>query len=169
MGKLSRADRATPPPAHAEEILPSPVSAAVSERIQSKLRTHCEIQYALAQAHLSNWLGYLNSKSGQVIAKGEIWKDTDPSGSMVLLARNGRIQLSRDGMYVNEWDSYDAAHAWLKLGLNTLPNPVLPLTQASYRRTVDAIPADGALVKKAIRAQVTANICDTDLWDTLNS
>lgn len=169
MSRLANADKtlADEPP---KVSLPAanPISAAVSSRIRAKLRTNCEIQYAVAQGHLPSWIEFLRDKSGQVLGEKEIWTETDPTGALRFEARGGKIILSRDGTEVGAWDSYESAHKFLRLGANSLPNPVLPLTKNSYERTVEAIPADEALLRPTIRAQVTASICDPKLWDFLN-
>ncbi len=169
MSRLASADKSLPEP-EIETAVPSQpaVSAAVSGRIRSKLRANCEIQYAVAQAHLPRWLDFLASKEGQILSKTEVFTDSDPTGILRLTARAGKLALSRDGEVVGEWDNWEDARKFLALGTNTLPNPVLPLTQASYDRTTDGIPADVEVLKQAIRAQVSASICDEELWNFLN-
>ena len=169
MSRLANADKSlADAPIPAPTSAANPVSVAVSSRIRAKLRTNCEIQYAVAQEHLSRWIELLHDKSGQALGKNEIWTDTDPTGILRFEARGGKIIFSRDGTEVGAWDSYESAHKFLRLGANSLPNPVLPLTKNSYERTVEAIPADEALLRPTIRAQVTASICDPKLWDFLN-
>ena len=167
MSRLANADKSLP-----EAPVPSPiaepvVSAAVSSRLRTKLRTNCEIQYAVAQAHLPKWIDFLHSKIGQVLGRGEHWIDSDPTGTLRFEAKGGKISLSRGGEVVGSWSDYEEAHRFLVLGTNSLPNPILPLTKTSYDRTVTGIPADEALLRKAIRAQVTSSICDSELWSHL--
>jgi hypothetical protein len=135
--------------------------------LRTKLRTNCEIQYAVAQAHLPKWISFLHGKIGQVFGGGEHWVDSDPTGTLRFEAKGGKIILSRDGEVVGSWDDYEEAHRTMVLGTNTLPNPILPLTKTSYDRTIAKIPADEATLKKAIRAQVTSSICDAELWSHL--
>ena len=168
MARLANADKGLPEEAPQVSTIVAPVvSAAVSSRLRTKLRINCEIQYAVAQAHLPKWLDFLHSKSGQVLGGGEHWVDSDPTGTLRFEAKGGKIILSRDGEIVASWDDYEEAHKSLVLGINSLPNPVLPLTKTSYDRTIAGIPADEATLKKAIRAQVTASICDSELWSHL--
>lgn len=167
MSRLANADKVLAAEPPMVSLPYNPVSAAVSGRIRSKLRTNCEIQYAVAKGHLPRWIEFLHDKSGQVLGKGEVWTETDPTGVLRFVAKGGKITLSRDGTEVGAWDSYEDAHTFLRLGANSLPNPVLPLTEISYERTVEAIPADEALLRPIIRAQVTASICDPKLWDFL--
>jgi hypothetical protein len=168
MARLAAADKSLP-----ETDLPVPsiaapvVSSAVSSRLRTKLRINCEIQYAVAQAHLPKWIDFLHSKIGQVLGGGEHWVDSDPTGTLRFEATGGKIILSRDGEVVGSWDDYEEAHKYMVLGTNSLPNPILPLTKTSYDRTVAGIPADEATLKKAIRAQVTSSICDAGLWSHL--
>ncbi len=166
MACLANADKALPkvPPVIAD--LPV-VSAGVSSRLRTKLRINCEIQYAVAQAHLPKWIDFLHSKIGQVLGGGEHWVDSDPTGILRFEAKGGKIILSREGEVVAEWDDYEEAHKYLVLGTNSLPNPILPLTKISYDRTIAGIPADEATLKKAIRAQVTSSICNAELWSHL--
>jgi hypothetical protein len=168
LSRLSKADLALPDmPVNKAE--PSPVSAAVSARLSTKLRTNCEIQYTVAQTHLARWLDFLSSKSGQVIGKSETFRDIDPTGSLRFEALGGSVRLSRDGVVIGEWDNYADAHKFLRLGSNQLPNPVLPLTVVSYERTISTIPVDESVLRKAICAQVNEKICTSDLWERLNS
>jgi hypothetical protein len=168
MGILAKADKSLPETVTpVSPIEPPVVSAAVSSRLRTKLRTNCEIQYAVAQAHLPKWIDFLHSKIGQVLGGGEHWADSDPTGTLRFVAKGGKIILSRDGEVVGSWDDYEEAHKYMVLGTNTLPNPILPLTKTSFDRTVVGIPADEALLKKAIRAQVTASICSVELWSHL--
>ena len=169
LSRLANADKslADKPPQISSPAANS-VSAGVSGRIRTKLRTNCEIQYAVAQEYLPSWIEFLHDKRGQVLGKGEIWTETDPTGILRFEARGGKIILSREGTEIGAWNSYESAHRFLRLGANSLPNPVLPLTKNSYERTVAAIPADEALLRPTIRAQVTASICDPELWDFLN-
>ena len=168
MSRLAAADKSLP-----ETDLPAPaivapvVSAEVSSRLRTKLRINCEIQYAVAQAHLPKWIGFLHSKIGQVFGGAENWADSDPTGTLRFVAKDGKITLSRDGDVVGSWDDYEEAHKYMVLGTNSLPNPIFPLTKTSYDRTVAGIPADDETLKKAIRAQVTASICDSGLWEHL--
>ncbi len=167
MATLSNADKGlaeVPVPALITEPV---VSAAVSSRLRTKLRINCEIQYAVAQAHLPTWIDFLHSKIGQVLGKGEVWLDSDPTGTLRFAAKGGKILLSRDGEVVGSWDDYEEAHKYMVLGTNSLPNPILPLTKTSYDRTVAGIPADEATLKKAVRAQVTSSICNVELWSHL--
>jgi hypothetical protein len=163
MSRLAKADKSLPE-------LPAPsieapvVSAAVSTRLRTKLRINCEVQYAVAQAHLPKWIDFLHGKIGQVLGGGEHWIDADPTGTLRFEAKDGKITLSRDGDVVGSWDDYEEAHKSMVLGTNSLPNPILPLTRISFDRTVSGIPADAVTLKKAIRAQVTASICDSELW-----
>lgn len=168
LSRLSRADKILPATPTEVQTPRSAVTSAVSSRIRAKLRTHCEMQYAVAQAHLYRWIEFLGDKRSQVLGSSEIWTDSDPTGTLKFEARGGKILLSRGGERIGEWDSYEAAHAFLRLGKNSLPNPVLPLTKHSYDRTVEAIPVDEALLRPVIRAQVTENICDPELWSHLN-
>jgi hypothetical protein len=168
MGILADADKSLPEKVTPiSTIEPPVVSAAVSSRLRTKLRTNCEIQYAVAQQQLPKWIGFLHSKIGQVLGKGEHWIDSDPSGTLRFAAKGGKITLSRDGEVVGSWDDYEEAHKSMVLGTNALPNPILPLTKTSYDRTVAGIPADGDTLKKAIRAQVTSSICSLELWSHL--
>jgi hypothetical protein len=166
MARLANADKSLP------EEVPQPivapvVSAAVSTRLRTKLRINCEVQYAVAQAHLPKWIDFLHGKIGQVLGGGEHWADSDPTGTLRFEAKGGKIILRRDGEVVGEWRDYEEAHKYMVLGTNSLPNPVLPLTKTSYDRTVAGIPADEATLKKAIRAQVTSSICNVELWSHL--
>ncbi len=167
MARLANADKSLPE-------VPQPivdtsvVSAAVSNRLRTKLRINCEIQYAVTQAHLPKWIDFLHSKIGQVLGGGEHWADSDPTGTLRFEAKGGKILLSRDGEIVGSWNDYEEAHKYMVLGTNSLPNPILPLTKTSYDRTISGIPADEATLKKAIRAQVTSNICDVELWSHLD-
>ena len=166
LSRLANADKSLPEVT--QPIVEVPVvSAAVSSRLRTKLRTNCEIQYAVAQAHLPKWIDFLHSKIGQVLGGGEHWVDSDPTGTLRFEAKGGKIVLKRDGEIVASWDDYEEAHKFMVLGTNSLPNPVLPLTKISYDRTIAGIPADAATLKKAIRAQVTSNICDSELWSHL--
>jgi len=169
MSRLANADKGLPPAPVPPSLHEPIVSVAVSTRIRSKLRVNCEVQYAVAQAHLPKWIDFLHSKKGQVLGEREIWLDTDPTGALRFEAKGGQICLSRDGETVGIWDTYDEAHKAMVLGANSMPNPVFPLTQTSYDRTVVGIPADESLLKKAVRAQVTASICDTKLWNFLSA
>jgi len=166
MSRLAKADKSLP-----EVPVPSieapVVSAAVSTRLRTKLRINCEVQYAVAQAHLPKWIDFLHDKIGQVLGGGEHWVDSDPTGTLRFEAKGGKINLSRDGEVVGSWSDYEEAHKSLVLGTNSLPNPILPLTKTSYDRTIAGIPADEATLKKAIRAQVTSSICDVALWSHL--
>jgi len=169
MSRLANADKVL-----TEVVPPSPpskpiVSSAVSARLRRKLRVNCEVQHAVSHAHLPKWLDFLHSKSGQVLGGGEVWLDSDPTGKFRFEAKGGQITLSRDGEVVGTWDTYDEAHKSLVLGMNSLPNPIFPLTRISYDRTVAGIPAADGLLRKAIRSQVTANICDTELWKFLSA
>lgn len=166
MARLANADKGlpeVPQPIVAEPV----VSAAVSTRLRTKLRINCEVQYAVAQAHLPKWIDFLHSKIGQVLGGGEVWLDSDPTGTLLFEAKGGKILLSRDGELVASWDDYEEAHKSMVLGTNSLPNPVLPLTKTSYDRTVAGIPAEETLLRKAIRAQVTSSICSAELWSHL--
>jgi hypothetical protein len=166
MARLASADKSlpeVPQPIVAEPV----VSAAVSTRLRTKLRINCEVQYAVAQAHLPKWIDFLHSKIGQVLGGGEVWLDSDPTGTLRFEAKGGKILLSRDGELVASWDDYEEAHKSMVLGTNSLPNPVLPLTKTSYDRTVAGIPAEETLLRKAIRAQVTSSICSAELWSHL--
>jgi hypothetical protein len=168
MARLASADKSLPETVvSVPSAEPPVVSAAVSSRLRTKLRTNCEIQYAVAQAHLPKWIDFLHSKIGQVLGGGEHWVDSDPTGTLRFEAKGRKIILSRDGEVVGSWDDYEEAHKYMVLGTNSLPNPILPLTKTSYDRTVAGIPADDATLKKAIRAQVTSNICNAELWSHL--
>jgi hypothetical protein len=167
MARLSKIDKVLP-------LMPvnparSTISAAVSERLRTKLRTNCEIQYAVTQAHIQKWIDLCAEKTGHVLSFTENFRDSDPTGNLRFQAQAGELTLTRDGEVVGKWDSYEDAHAFLRLGTNTLPNPVLPLTKQSYARTVDVIPVDEAVLREAISAQVTETICDSDLWKHLKS
>lgn len=166
MSRLASADKSLPE-VPVPSIVAPVVSAAVSDRLRTKLRVNCEIQYAVAQTHLPKWIGFLNNKIGQVLGGGEHWIDSDPSGTLRFSAKNGKITLSRNGEVIGSWSDYEEAHKTMVLGTYTLPNPIFPLTKTSYDRTVAGIPADEATLKKAIRAQVTASICDSELWSHL--
>ena len=166
MARLANANKALPEVP--QPIADTPVvSAEVSSRLRTKLRINCEIQYAVAQAHIPKWIDFLHSKIGQVLGGGEHWADSDPTGTLRFEAKGGKILLSRDGDIVGTWSDYEEAHKSMVLGTNSLPNPILPLTKISYDRTVSGIPADEATLKKAIRAQVTSNICDVESWSHL--
>ena len=168
MSRLANANKGlSPVPAPAPMAEPV-VSVAVSTRLRSKLRINCEVQYAVAQAHLPKWIDFLHSKKGQVLGKGEVWVDSDPTGTLRFESKGGQILLGRGGETVASWDSYDEAYKSLILGTNSLPNPVFPLTKTSYDRTVAGIPADEAVLRKAIRVQVTSSICDAELWSHLS-
>jgi len=168
MARLSKVDTAIPElPVTIEPK--TKVSTAVAERLHSKLRANCEIQFAVAQAHISKWVDFLSSKINQVLSYTENFKDTDPTGVLKFEALGGKISLLRNGEIIGEWDNYEQAYAFMKLGLNQLPNPVLPITKVSYDRTVEAIPVDEAVLKRAISAQVGKSICSSELWVYLNS
>jgi hypothetical protein len=168
MSRLAAADKSLPETVTPVSPIDTPVvSAAVSSRLRTKLRTNCEIQYAVAQAQLPKWIDFLHSKIGQVLGGGEHWVDSDPTGTLRFEAKDRKIILSRDGEVVGSWDDYEEAHKYMVLGTNSLPNPILPLTKTSYDRTVAGIPADEATLKKAIRAQVTSSICNAELWSHL--
>lgn len=169
LSRLSNVTNTLPKAPPAPKVAETPVvSAAVSSRIREKLRVSCNIEAAVAHAHLPKWVNMLRDKTGQVLGKGENWLDTDPTGLLRFEATGGKIFLSRRGKVVGVWTSYEDAHKAMALGLNTLPNPVLPLSQISYDLTVSNIPADKEILRKAIKAQVTANICDEELWDYLS-
>ena len=77
--------------------------------------------------------------------------------------------LSREGEKLGEWDDYSEAYKFMRLGANTLPNNVLPLTDESYERTVSSIPVEEDVLRQAIGTQVSENICTASLWERLNS
>ena len=168
MSRLSKVDTALP-----EAPIPNTpriqVSAEVSKRLRSKVRSHCEIQFAVAQAHIPRWLDFLTSKSGQVLSNTENFQDSDPTSTIRFEARGGKITLKREGEIIGEWDNYEEARKFLSLGLNQLPNPVLPVTKKSYDRTVESIAVDEKVLKEAIAAQLSKNICSNELWNYLNS
>jgi hypothetical protein len=167
MARLAKVDTVLPAmPTNPEK---NTVSAAISERLHTKLRTNCEIQYAVAQAHLPKWVDFLASKSGHILSAAENFKDTDPTGSLRFEALGGKLLLKLENEVIGEWDNYEDAHKFMKLGLNSLPNPVLPLTSQSYARTVESIPVDETILRKAISAQVTESICTPRLWSSLKS
>jgi hypothetical protein len=168
LSRLAKADQAMPE-MPANPAKPSPVSAAVADRLRSKLRTNCEIQYTVAQTHIGKWLDFLNSKRGQVISKTENFRDSDPTGSLKFEARGGKLALSRDGELLGEWDDYGQCYAFMRLGANTLPNVVLPLTEQSYERTISSIPVNEEVLRKAVSSQVNQKICTASLWERLNS
>jgi hypothetical protein len=168
LSRLSQANTALP----TEPVSPlaeGAIPVEVSSRIRTKLRTNCEIQYALAQSSLPSWVEFLESKREQVLGSTDVWSEIDPTGTMKLFARDGKIFLNREGEIVGTWDSYGEAHSFLRLGTNSLPNPVLPLTLQAYERTIASIPVDKEILKKAILAQVTPILCDSKLWDFLNA
>ena len=145
------------------------ISSAVSTRIRTKLRTNCEIQFAVAHAHLPQWVNFLHNKIGQVLGSAEVWAEVDPTNTLKFEARDGKILLSRNGSVVGEWDNYEEAYKFMSLGLNSMPNPVLPLTVISYTNATSRIPTDENTLKKIIRSQVTSNICDKELWHYLSN
>lgn len=169
LSRLARADKSLPvnKPAEIVEAKPA-VSDAVTSRIRAKLRINCEIQYAMAHAHLPKWIDFLKFKNGQVLGSAEIWIDLDPTGMLRFEARGGNIVLSREGKVIGSWKSYDEALSDIALGANSLPNPILPLTLTSYNNTIAKIPADAEILRKVIKSQVTENICDSELWAYLN-
>lgn len=168
LSRLAKADKALPiMPVNPAK--PSPVSAAVADRLRSKLRTNCEIQYTVAQTHLGKWLDFLRSKRGQVLSKAENFRDSDPTGSLRFEAIGGKLVLSREGEKLGEWTDYTEAYKFLRLGANTLPNTLLPLTDESYERTVSSIPVEEDLLRRAIGTQVSEKICTASLWERLNS
>lgn len=168
MSRLAKADKVVPE-LPVNPASPSKVSAAVSGRLRTKLRTNCEIQYTVAQTHLGKWLDFLKSKRGHVLSKTENFQDSDPTGSLKLEALGGRLTLTREGEVIGEWFDYTDAYREMRIGANTLPNQILPLTEESYERTVSAIPVKEDILKDAISAQVTENICTEKLWNRLNS
>jgi hypothetical protein len=168
MSRLAKADTALPE-LPSNPAVQSKVSAAVSGRLQTKLRTNCEIQYTVAQTHLGKWIDFLKSKRGHILSQTENFQDSDPTGSLKLEALGGKITLTREGEVVGEWFDYTDAYRELRIGANTLPNQILPLTEESYERTVSAIPVKEAILKEAISAQVTENVCTERLWNRLNS
>lgn len=168
MSRLAKADRAMPD-MPVNPTMPSPVSAAVADRLRTKLRTNCEIQYTVAQTHLGKWLDFLASKRGQIFSKTENFRDIDPTGSLRFEAISGAIILSREGTKIGEWDNYDEAYNFMRLGANTLPNVVLPLTDQSYERTISSISVDEDVLRKAISSQVSEKLCTASLWTRLNS
>jgi hypothetical protein len=168
LSRLSKADQKLPDmPVNPAD--PSPVSAAVADRLRTKLRTNCEIQYTVAQTHIGKWLDFLRSKKGQVLSKTENFRDSDPTGALKFEAVGGKLVLSREGEKLGEWDDYSQAYSFLRLGANTLPNTLLPLTDQSYERTISGISVDEDVLKKAIGSQVSENLCTASLWSRLNS
>lgn len=168
MSRLAKAGTKVPEmPVNPAE--PSPVSAAVSDRLRTKLRTNCEIQYTVAQTHIGKWLDFLRSKKGQVLSKAENFRDSDPTGTLKFEAIGGKLVLSREGEKLGEWDDYAEAYNFMRLGANSLPNTILPLTDQSYERTISGIPVDEDVLRKAIGSQVTERICTASLWFRLNS
>ena len=168
ISRLAKADQRLPE-MPASPAVPSPVSAAVADRLRTKLRTSCEIQYTVAQTHLGKWLDFLASKRGQILSKTENFRDIDPTGSLRFEAMSGSIILSREGTKIGEWDNYDEAYNFIRLGANTLPNVVLPLTDQSYERTISGISVDEEVLREAISAQVSEKLCTASLWTRLNS
>jgi hypothetical protein len=168
MSRLAKADQALPA-MPVNPAKPSPVSAAVADRLRSKLRTNCEIQYTVAQTHLGKWLDFLHGKKGQVISKTENFRDSDPTGSLKFEAVGGKLVLSREGEKLGEWTDYAEAYKFMRLGANTLPNVMLPLTDTSYERTISSIPVAEDMLRRAIGTQVTEKICTASLWERLNS
>lgn len=168
MSRLAKADQAMPP-MPVNPAKPSPVSAAVADRLRSKLRTNCEIQYTVAQTHLGKWLDFLRSKRGQVLSKTENFRDSDPTGSLKFEAVGGKLVLSREGEKLGEWTDYAEAYKFMRLGANVLPNVLLPLTDESYERTISSIPVEEDMLRQAIGTQVTEKICTASLWERLNS
>lgn len=168
MSRLAKADQAMPE-MPVNPAKPSPVSAAVADRLRSKLRTNCEIQYTVAQTHLGKWLDFLTSKKGQVVSKTENFRDLDPTQTLKFEAIGGKLVLSRDGERIGEWTDYAEAYNFMRLGANTLPNMLLPLTDQSYERTISSIPVDEDVLREAIGSQVSEKICTASLWERLNS
>lgn len=168
LSRLAKADTKLPE-MPVNPAIPSPVSAAVADRLRTKIRTNCEIQYTVAQTHLGKWLDFLNSKRGQTLGKAENFRDADPTGSLKFEAVGGKLVLSREGEKLGEWTDYAEAYKFLRLGANTLPNVVLPLTDQSYERTVSGISVDEDVLRIAIGAQVTEKICTASLWERLTS
>jgi hypothetical protein len=168
MSRLAKADTKLPD-MPVNPAVPSPVSAAVADRLRTKLRTSCEIQYTVAQTHLGKWLDFLASKRGQILSKTENFRDSDPTGSLRFEAISGAIVLSREGTKVGEWDNYDDAYNFMRLGANVLPNVVLPLTDQSYERTISGISVDEDVLRTAVGSQVTEKICTASLWSRLTS
>lgn len=168
MSRLAKADQAMPQ-MPVNPAKPSPVSAAVADRLRSKLRTNCEIQYTVAQTHLGKWLDFLRSKRGQVLSKTENFRDSDPTGSLKFEAVGGKLVLSREGEKLGEWTDYAEAYKFMRLGANVLPNVLLPLTDESYERTISSIPVEEDMLRQAIGTQVTEKICTASLWERLNS
>lgn len=168
LSRLAKADTKLPE-MPANPAVPSPVSAAVADRLRTKLRTNCEIQYTVAQTHLGKWLDFLASKRGQILSKTENFRDIDPTQTLKFEAIGGKLVLSRDGEKLGEWDDYSEAYNFMRLGANTLPNVVLPLTDQSYERTISGISVEEDVLRKAIGSQVTENICTASLWSRLNS
>jgi hypothetical protein len=168
MSRLAKADTKLPD-MPVNPAVPSPVSAAVADRLRTKLRTSCEIQYTVAQTHLGKWLDFLNSKKGQTLSKAENFRDSDPTGTLKFEAVGGKLVLSREGDKLGEWTDYGEAYRFLRLGANILPNVILPMTDQSYERTVLGISVDDDVLRRAIGAQVTEKICTASLWERLNS
>jgi hypothetical protein len=168
MSRLAKADL-TVPELPSNPAVQSKVSAAVSGRLQTKLRTNCEIQYTVAQTHLGKWIDFLKDKRGHILSQTENFQDSDPTGSLKLEALGGKITLTREGEVVGEWFDYTDAYREMRIGANTLPNQILPLTEESYERTISAIPVKEDILKEAISAQVTENVCTERLWNRLNS
>jgi hypothetical protein len=168
LSRLAKADQVLPE-MPVNSVAPSKISAAVASRLRTKLRTNCEIQFTVAQAHLGKWLDFLRSKRGQVLSATENFRDSDPTGNLKFEAGEGRLVLSREGEIIGDWDNYDEALRFMRLGANTLPNPVLPLTEESYERTIAAIPVNEPELRAAIVEQVGENICTGGLWSLLNT
>jgi len=168
MARLSKADTILPkaPVPNKPKINIAP---EVAERLQAKIRAHCEIQFAVAQAHIPHWIDFLISKEKQVLGSKEYFKDSDPTGVLRLEASGGKITLTREEEIIGEWDNYQEAKNFLSLGLNALPNAVLPATKTSYKRIVESISADENTLKNAISAQLSKNNCSSELWNYLNA